>query len=118
VEIHDYIAQDSPLYAKQVSENLVRKTLTLNELPRIGKAVPELRNESVRELALYSYRILYEIKPTHIEVLAVIHEGNAAPPEAAQRMRRTNGLQHPIAQCERGALACCFIFLASHVTCG
>ena len=59
--IHDYIAQDSPLYAKRVSDALVRK-------------VPELGEENVRELSLYSYRILYEIKTTHIDILAVIHK--------------------------------------------
>ena len=26
------------------------------------------------ELSPYSYRILYEIKPTHIDILAVIHK--------------------------------------------
>ncbi|WP_133719209.1 type II toxin-antitoxin system RelE/ParE family toxin [Methylocaldum gracile] len=72
--IHDYIAQDSPIYAKRVSEALVSKTLSLDELPRVGRIVPELNEETVRELSLYSYRILYEIKPTHIEVLAVIHK--------------------------------------------
>lgn len=39
--IHDYIAQDSPLYAKRVSESLVSKTIGLDELPRIGRVVPE-----------------------------------------------------------------------------
>ncbi len=73
--IHDYIAQDSPLYARRVSEELVRKTLDLDELPRKGHKVPELNEDAVRELALYSYRILYEIKPDNlIEVLAVIHK--------------------------------------------
>ncbi len=73
--IHDYIAQDSPLYAKRVSEELVRKTIGLDELPRKGRKVPELNEEAVRELAVYSYRILYEIKTDNlIEVLAVIHK--------------------------------------------
>lgn len=71
--IHDYIAQDSAFYAKRVTEALVRKTIGLDELPRIGRIVPELNIETVRELSRYSYRILYEITPTHIEVLAVIH---------------------------------------------
>ncbi|MBI3345095.1 MAG: type II toxin-antitoxin system RelE/ParE family toxin [Gammaproteobacteria bacterium] len=35
--IHDYIAQDSPLYAKRVSDALVRKTILLDELPRLGR---------------------------------------------------------------------------------
>lgn len=56
--IHDYIAQDSPLYAKRVSDALVRKTFLLDELPRLGRKVPELDDEAVRELSLYSYRIL------------------------------------------------------------
>ncbi len=73
--IHDYIAQDSPLYARRVSEELVKKTIGLDELPRKGRKVSELNEDAVRELGLYSYRILYEIKSdTLIEVLAVIHK--------------------------------------------
>ncbi|MCB1869073.1 MAG: type II toxin-antitoxin system RelE/ParE family toxin [Gammaproteobacteria bacterium] len=73
--IHDYIAQDSPLYARRVSEELVRKTLGLDELPHTGFKVPELNKDAVRELGLYSYRIIYEIKTDNlIEVLAVIHK--------------------------------------------
>ncbi len=73
--IYDYIAQDSPLYAKRVSEAIVQRTIRLDELPRKGRVVPELNDEAVRELSLYSYRIIYEIKPQSlIEVLAVIHK--------------------------------------------
>ncbi len=73
--IHDYIAQDSPMYARRVSETLVKKTLGLDELPRKGRKVPELNEDAVRELGLYSYRILYEIKSDNlIEVLALIHK--------------------------------------------
>ena len=72
--IHDHIAHDSPIYAKRVTEELVRKTIGLDELPRKGRIVPELNEEAVREMSLYSYRILYEIKPSHIAVLAVVHK--------------------------------------------
>ena len=72
--IHDYIAKDSPLYAKHVSEVMVQKTLGLDELPRLGRMVPELSEDTIRELGLYSYRILYEIRPDHIRILAVIHK--------------------------------------------
>lgn len=68
--IHNYIAQDSPPYAKRV----VRKIFMLDELPRMERKVPELYDKAVRELSLYSYRILYEIKTTHIYILAVIHK--------------------------------------------
>ena len=73
--IHDYIAQDSPLYAQRVSEELIKKTIGLDALPRKGRKVPELNEDAIRELGLYSYRILYEIKSDDlIEVLAVIHK--------------------------------------------
>ena len=34
----------------------------------------ELNEELIREVALYSYRIIYEIKTDSVEVLAVIHK--------------------------------------------
>ena len=48
--IHDYIAQDSPIYAKRVADALVHKTLGLDQVPRIGRMVPELNEEAVREI--------------------------------------------------------------------
>ncbi len=57
------------------SEALIKKTIGLDALPRKSRKVPELNEDAVRELSLYSYRILYEIKSDKlIEVLAVIHK--------------------------------------------
>lgn len=84
--IHDYIAEDSQLYARRVSEELVRKTIGLDDLPRKGHKVPELNEDAVRELALYSYRIIYEIKSDHlVEVLAVIHKRQHVEPKDVPR---------------------------------
>jgi toxin ParE1/3/4 len=79
--IHDYIAQDSAFYAKRVAEELVQRTVGLDELPRTGRVVPELNDDSVREVGLYSYRILYQITTPHIDVLAVIHKRRDLQPE-------------------------------------
>ena len=80
--IHDYIAQDSLLYARRVSEELVQKTIGLDALPRKGPKVPELNEDTVRELGLYSYRIIYQIHSDQIiEVLAVIHKRQHVQPE-------------------------------------
>lgn len=83
--IHDYIAQDSARYAKRVVEELVSKSLTLDALPQKGKMVAELNDEAVREASLYSYRILYEIKASHIDVLAVIHKRRDLQPDEIPR---------------------------------
>ena len=72
--IHDFIAKDSPFYAKKVAQDIREKTDTLNDLPKIGKKVVELNDEAIRELSLYSYRLIYEVKPQHSEILAVIHK--------------------------------------------
>ncbi len=49
--IHDYIAQDSRLYARRVSKELVKKTIGLDELPaRAGKDRNWMLN-TVRELS-------------------------------------------------------------------
>ncbi len=83
--IHDFIAYDSRYYAKKVTQDIAAKTDILNELPRIGRVVPELGNENIRELSLYSYRILYEIKDHDVFVLAVIHKRRDLQPEMIER---------------------------------
>ena len=73
--IHDHIAGDSPLFAGRISEALVEKTIDLDELPRKGRRVPELNEDTLWESGrLYTYRILYQIKFDHlIEGSAEIH---------------------------------------------
>ncbi len=64
----------------------MQKTIGLDELPRRGHKVQELNEDAVRELGLYSYRIIYEIKPDHlIEVLAVIHKRRHVEPNDIPR---------------------------------
>jgi toxin ParE1/3/4 len=72
-QIHDYIAKDSGYYAKRVVQSIVEKTEELIDFPKIGRIVPEIDDPNIRELFVYSYRLLYEITPDGIEILAVIH---------------------------------------------
>lgn len=68
-------------YAKRVSEEMARKTVGLDELPYLGRKVPELNEEYILELGLCSYRIIYEIKINYVEILAVIHKRRDFAPE-------------------------------------
>jgi plasmid stabilization system protein ParE len=79
--IHDFIAHDSAHYANKVTQDIVANTDVLDELPRVGKVVPELCIDTIRELSLYSYRILYEVKDYGVFVLAVIHKRRDLRPE-------------------------------------
>ncbi|MBF0547584.1 MAG: type II toxin-antitoxin system RelE/ParE family toxin [Candidatus Riflebacteria bacterium] len=59
--IHQYIANDSKRYAKCVVENIITEVEKLLEFPRLRRVVPEISEENVREITIYSYRIMYEI---------------------------------------------------------
>ncbi len=72
--IHDFIAQDSPFYAKKVTQDIREKTDKLATLPKIGKVVAELNDESVKEIWLYSYRIIYEIFEQDVFILTIVHK--------------------------------------------
>ncbi|HHH89489.1 MAG TPA: type II toxin-antitoxin system RelE/ParE family toxin [Aliiroseovarius sp.] len=89
--IHDFIAHDSTHYAKKVTQDIVAKTDILNKLNRVGKVVPEIGNEAIRELSLYSYRILYEIRQPDVIVLAVIHKRRDLQPEMIERQALQDG---------------------------
>jgi addiction module RelE/StbE family toxin len=72
-QIYDYIAKDSKYYATNVVEKIITKAENLNEFPEIGRVVPEIGDDNVRELVIYSYRLIYEVVPDNVQILAIIH---------------------------------------------
>jgi toxin ParE1/3/4 len=72
-QIHDYIARDSKYYAKKVAVEIVESSEKLNSFPEAGRMVPEIGDPKIRGLFVYSYRLIYEIFPNEIEILALIH---------------------------------------------
>jgi toxin ParE1/3/4 len=71
--IADYIAADSPTYAGIVVKKVVNQTRALSRFPRSGHKVPEFDNEDIRELLIYSYRIIYRVEEDEVVIAAVIH---------------------------------------------
>jgi addiction module RelE/StbE family toxin len=71
--IADYIATDSPTYAGAVVKKVVGQTRILSKFPRSGRKVPEFDSEDIRELLVYSYRVIYRIEDYEIVIAAVIH---------------------------------------------
>lgn len=71
--IAEYIERDSPFYASAVVSKLVDTARGLPELPEMGRVVPELGVDFLRERFVYSYRLIYRVDPERILVLAVIH---------------------------------------------
>jgi addiction module RelE/StbE family toxin len=74
-DIAEYIAADSPTYARNVIKKIVSQTRMLAQFPRSGRMVPEYDDENVRELIVYSYRIIYRLQENEVVIAAVVHGG-------------------------------------------
>ncbi len=71
--IAEYIARDSEFYARAVVTEILSVSRDIREFPLIGRVVPEIGDERIRERFIYSYRLVYSVEPEHILVVAVIH---------------------------------------------
>jgi len=72
-QIYEFIAKDSTFYAQKVVSAIVEKSETLNIFPYMGRIVPERNEERIRELLIYSYRMIYQINLENIEILTLVH---------------------------------------------
>ena len=71
--ISEFISRDSEFYAKTVVNKIVGLSRKLNTSPKRGRIVPELDDEEIRELFVYSYRLIYRIYENTILIVAVVH---------------------------------------------
>lgn len=73
-QIHDFIALDSRQYAQKVALELWGCAEELSLFPHKGRIVPEMRQKLIREVFVYSYRMIYQISSTGIIVLQLVHQ--------------------------------------------
>ena len=73
VQIAEFISRDSMNYARIVVENILESTGMLSEFPYSGRIVPELGKKTIRELLIYSYRLIYQVREDTILIVAVLH---------------------------------------------
>jgi len=71
--IRAYVARDSPHYADLVVERIVAAVARLENYPLSGRVVPEVADQSLREVIHASYRIVYRLSPDVVEILTVFH---------------------------------------------
>ena len=76
----DYIARDSEHYAASFVQEVKDAAASLAEFAERGQVVPELADQTIRELLVMPYRLVYRISPERVIVLSLIH--------GAQRIRR------------------------------
>ena len=71
--IVEYISKDSEFYARAVVSKILLTSRKISEQPFLGRMVPEVGNENIRERFVYSYRLVYEIKSNDVNIIAIIH---------------------------------------------
>ena len=71
--IAQYVGRTSPTYAERLINRLLARVDRLAEFPELGRVVPEVSNENIRELVEPPYRIVYFLQMTRIDIVAVVH---------------------------------------------
>jgi plasmid stabilization system protein ParE len=71
--IKNYIAQDSQYYAVELTEKIIGAVEKLCAFPRLGRVVPEIKKENIREVIYGNYRIMYRIDNEILYIIAIIH---------------------------------------------
>ena len=68
-----YIARDAPRYAAVFARRVFQATDRLAAFPRLGRVVPEIGRDDMREVIVQSYRVIYRLLPDEVEILIVHH---------------------------------------------
>ncbi len=78
-EIAEYIALDNPEAAEGWVDTVFKKVGNLKTFPESGRVVPEIGNQTIRELLYGNYRIVYREEDERISVLTVRHGKQILP---------------------------------------
>ena len=71
--LKNYVAQDSEFYATELVTKIIDAIEKLDQFPRLGREVPEIKRDDIREIIYNNYRIIYKVERETLFVLAVIH---------------------------------------------
>ena len=71
--IATYISRDSISFASSVVRRILKSSRRLTDFPLSGRIVPEFEDKNIREVIVYSYRIIYRVRVDVVTIAAVIH---------------------------------------------
>jgi toxin ParE1/3/4 len=80
-EIVHFIAQDNPIAATKMGEEILDLTLVLSDFPELGKVFRKKNRPDIREIPARGYRIIYQIvgQQKIIKILSVWHGARQDP---------------------------------------
>lgn len=74
-DIYEYIAADSPLYARHQVEKIITSVERLSEFPQSGRNLPEFPLLHYREVIVDPYRVIYrhDADNDRVTIVSVVH---------------------------------------------
>ncbi|MEM8600915.1 MAG: type II toxin-antitoxin system RelE/ParE family toxin [Bacteroidota bacterium] len=72
-EAMDYIARYDADRAERWVEDLFEHTEKISDFPRMGRVVPEVGRDTIREVFFEQFRVIYRITPARIEIMTLRH---------------------------------------------
>lgn len=78
--IAQFIAKDSPQYARLFVADVFQAVERLGDFPKSGRVVPELKDPQIREVILGNYRLVYRFRAQLVEMLTVYHGARLLDP--------------------------------------
>lgn len=80
VQAVDFIAKDRPQAAAAWLEELLARVAALEKFAKRGRVVPEIGQETHRQVFHYPYRIIYRIDASQVVILTIRHGRRAWDP--------------------------------------
>ncbi len=72
-DICAHIGRGSELYASVFARRVVAAVRSVERFPKLGRVVPEYKDENIREVFCMAYRVIYRLKPGAIEIARIRH---------------------------------------------
>ena len=69
----DYISRDSEFYAAALVQEARDAAASLADFAERGQIVPELGDDTIRELLVRPYRLVYKLTEERVFIVAFIH---------------------------------------------
>ena len=73
VEIYEFIALDSKVFAKRTVDQLIDLTRDLARFPNSGRIIARFNDPALRERFYRNYRIAYHVADNVIEIITIHH---------------------------------------------
>jgi addiction module RelE/StbE family toxin len=71
--IFQFIARDSEEYARRAVDRIMDATEPLLDFPKMGRQVPEFDDPAIRDIIVYSYRVIYRVEADGVTIVGIIH---------------------------------------------